>query len=479
MNTQHRSEVLVVGNGALGIFLASELAARGLTAVTVVGPAARPGGASQAAGAMLGCFSEVTTETLASAPGRAKFELGLEAHRRWPEVLDSLSDESTGDLWAARDTYVVLNTAGGELDTANFDAMLSALREYGGSWDEVTASDIEGYRPRPDRRALRAIRLTGEGAIDGRLVLDAAQRQATRRGVRFIDATVTAIERDKAGRASGVRMSTGETITARTVVVAAGAYSRDLYAPLVERHQVMPLFGGAGFALVVEQDPGSLRDAVIRTPNRAFACGLHSVPLGGARTYLGATNAVVPVPQAEPFLGDAQFLANCAMEQIDQSMFHARVTQWRSGNRPVPLDGFPMIGWTSVPGLYLMTGTYRDGYHCAPVLAEQVADQILGKEGGLNPLWHPERTPLEARTVEQSAEMIAVHRLASWFEADSHAPPQVAAGSLAASFRDQARQFYDRLGLGYGLGADVLMYFLNSLHAPHVIDALGYLRRHG
>lgn len=478
--TTDLNDIVVVGNGVLALFLANELADRGQSAVTVVGPATRAGGASQAAAAMLGCFAEVTGETLASEAGRAKFEIGLEAHRRWPDVLSGLEDEFlTADqatsLRTATDTFVILNTVGGHLDTTNYEAMLSALCEYGVACDDVSPSDIAGYRPRPDKRAIRAVRLPDEGAVDARRLLHAAQLRAARRGIRFRDDSVTKVVLSTDGRVDGVQLASGESVVSRTVVVAAGAYSQTLLAPLAARHQIMPLFAGVGLSVVVDE-VDNVRDAVLRTPNRAFACGLHSVPLPNGQIYLGATNAVASSPQSGPPLGDAQFLTTCAMEQIDDALAYGRVRDWRIGNRPVSLDGFPLLGWTSTPGLYLMSGTYRDGFHCAPVLAEHAADQILGNAGTLGSRWEPERRPLPVRTVEQSIEQMVEHRLASWFEADGHGPPQWSAGKLATVFRDQAQRFYDQLHIEYGLSADIVAFMMVSMRQKAAIDTVAYLR---
>ena len=72
------ADIVVVGNGALGLFLADELAGRNSQKkIAVVGPRDRNGGASQAAGAMLGCFSEVTNDTLRTDASRARFEICL------------------------------------------------------------------------------------------------------------------------------------------------------------------------------------------------------------------------------------------------------------------------------------------------------------------------------------------------------------------------------------------------------------------
>jgi glycine/D-amino acid oxidase-like deaminating enzyme len=108
--TDRNVDILIVGNGALGIFLANELARRKLGEVTVVGPSSRFGGASRAAGAMLGCFCEVTSSTLSSDLGRRKFEISLEAHRRWKKLRAEISDVHSGAIHVVPDTFLILNS---------------------------------------------------------------------------------------------------------------------------------------------------------------------------------------------------------------------------------------------------------------------------------------------------------------------------------------------------------------------------------
>src|ERR1700678_2167248 len=86
-------------------------------------------GGSQAAGAMMGCFGEITTESLRTQPSRTRFELGVAAHDRWPDILRKLQEHAPGGrpLQTATETHVVLNSISAELDNANLAAMISAL----------------------------------------------------------------------------------------------------------------------------------------------------------------------------------------------------------------------------------------------------------------------------------------------------------------------------------------------------------------
>lgn len=460
-----RADVLVVGNGALGMFTAEALASAGAGEVVVVGPPDRPGGASRAAGAMIGCFGEVTKDTLRTTAGRAKFAVSLAAHKRWPEVLERLgriAAERGEPLRAVQDTFVILNAVGGELDSLNFAAMMSALDEFSEPWSEASPGDIRSYRPRTDARALRIVHLPHEGAVDGNQVLSLMGEVLDRVGVRQVAGSVRSLV-STGGRVTGVELDDGQVISAGTVVVAAGVRTAELVRPVLGRDEMMPIYAGAGVALIGRRAQGESFTSVVRSPNRSGSCGLHLVPFGDGREYIGATNILFEEPQTHADVGVGRFLAECAIEQLDERICFHKVEEWRTGNRPVTLDGFPLIGPVSVDGLYVMTGTYRDGFHCAPVLAEHVAAEVMGGSGTLDMPFAPGRSPLWSWSVEESADEFALHMLAGWFEAGAQSPPEVSAATLGQLFRGQGSAVYQALRTQYGLGPEILMY----LTGPH------------
>jgi glycine oxidase len=459
-----RADVVIVGNGVLGLFLADQLSERGAGSIVVVGPADRATGGSQAAGAMLGCFGETTSESLRTPESRVRFELGVTAHARWPAVLDKLAPYAPNgqNLQVANETHVVLNSVGSELDTINLTAMVEALDTYGKPWEDIDPRDIPGFNPRTDTRPLRAILLPDEGAVDARGVLAAAEARVRAAGVRFADQTVRTLLKD-GGAITGVELADGHVIEAGQVVVAAGARSEELVRTLVPDLDLMPMFPGLGFAMIAKRTAGEPFRSVVRTPNRGFACGLHVVPSINGREYYGATNRLVDEVIGSTWMGDVRFLAQYSMQQLDEQVACHEVEHWLAGNRPVTLDGFPLIGWLPLTGLYLMTGTYRDGFHCAPVLAEHVANELLGKPGIIDTMFQPTRRPIETRTIQHSIDEYVEHNLAAWFETGAEAAPQMTTRQIAEYYRVKGTQVYDQIGTNYALGPDILWYAQGSL----------------
>lgn len=469
-------DVVVVGNGVVGLSVATALArqAAGLS-VAIVGPRHRTGGASAAAGAMLGCFGEVTRHTLASGVGRARFELQLAAHRRWPGELDELGEHTGAPLRASRDTHVILNSVGGGLDSENFAAMLAALREYGEPYED--GGDIPGLRPSPDARPLRTVRIEGEGAVHARRLLGALEHRASAAGVTTIDDTVEGL-RIAGNAVVGVGLAGDqEDLAAGEIVLAAGAYTTALLAALPDPHAVPPVYAGSGFAYVAERVLGEALTTAVRTVTRAGSCGLHAIPLGEGMEYFGATNVVFGQPELRPHLGLFAFLTEAVVGQIDRLASFSRVEELRMGNRPVPFDTFPLLGPGPQRGLWLVGGGYRDGLHASPEWADRAARSVVDAKNYFPEEFSPCRAPISTMSVAESIEDFVAQQIGSAFEGGIRLTPFQGLEDLDRMYRPMAERLYERLGISFGLAPDIVSFLcLTRKSDADVEKAAAYLR---
>ena len=178
------------------------------------------------------------------------------------------------------------------------------------------------------------------------------------------------------------------------------------------------MVSGYGVSALVDTEDGSVPESVIRTPNRAFACGLHVVPRAGGTVYFGATNIISEQPRTTALLSDVQFLLGCADRQVRRDFSEGGLRRLQVGNRPVPLDGFPLLGEVTT-GLWMMTGTYRDGLHQSPLLAREMSRRILGEEPQFDlDRFSPVRAPIQTMTREEIVEATITHMLATGYEHD-------------------------------------------------------------
>jgi len=404
-------DVIVVGNGSIGSAIThaiNELDSN--LNIAIVGDPTRKGAASVAAGAMLGAYGEVTAAGLKSEAGRAKIQEGIDAGKAWDSWIESINEKATSEnaISKRKGTYIILNSAGGEQDTDNYYAILDTLKKNNEDHEEIDAREIEGLNAWPMKRALRAINIPNESSMESDRLLsaydDIFERAAN---ITFIGDHVTGLK-VTGDKISGIETAENGLLEADSVVIAAGVGTQNILNTLPEVARRIPrIFPGGGTSLLVNPEwvygteTAAVVPHVVRTPNRSFACGLHMIPRGDKNVYIGGTNYLSFEPWYEPNMSDQQFLVECATEQLNQDFVWSKIIKTQVGNRPVSADGFPLVGKTSVKGLSIVSGTFRDGLHMSPVFAQQIAREIVLDEACVNELFQPERELIQAFTREE------------------------------------------------------------------------------
>ena len=459
-------DAIVVGNGALGLSLGLVLARRGLE-VAVAGDASRPFAASAAAGAMNGCFGEVTPMLLKSEYGRTKLAMDVQATGLWNEWEQLLMEESDeGSIRVANGTIVILNTIGvPEIDSAGFAAIRLALEEYKEPYEDLDPLEIDWLQPVPTSRPLRALFIPNEHAVNTPALLRGLATAFSRAGGTLIDSEVAGLRLGH-DAIEGVNLRSGATLSSRTVVLAAGVASYSLLSALPEdiRDRIPALVAGCGVALLVNTVDGSTPECVIRTPNRAFSCGLHVVPRADGQIYLGATNEILPEPSRTAAIGEINLLLS-GIRQLRANLVDGHVERILVGNRPVSLDGFPLLGEAGVPGLWMMTGTYRDGLHQSPLLAREIAARILGDPYDTSlDIFTPVRPPLQGMTRQECLETAVKHTIAVGYEHDWSLPEDLPP-LIEEQFRRSFVQELEEIHPGYTPPPELLFFVEPEIHA--------------
>lgn len=449
-------EIAIVGNGILGLSTAFFLHARDPTIqIAIIGRSIRMGAATTAAGAMFNCFGEVTARTLTSPYHRIKFEWAVESLKRWTDFLPLLDLDNQAGKGG---TYVILNSRNGGLDDENFAAVEQALIKTQTPFSEVDPAGILGLNPIMDYRPLRALHIPIEHHINPNRVIDRLEKihQAM-----SYDAEVNKITMEKSFH---LLLDDGTRLTADKVLIAAGAASQSLIDQFPEIKRRIPrVLSSVGTSMVLKA-PDIPLDSVVRTPSRAGACGFHMLPLGEGDIYAGATAYFSETLQTQERMRYPYNLMRNIIHQFNQTFEDAKIQRMMTGNRPVTSDGFPLMGQTSVPGLWILTGTNRDGFHDAPLLCEDLACRILKQPPLLDNPFLPERKPLQTMTQLESIAEAVKHAVAVNYEYGITMP--ISGDDLEATFakglRRRFEEIYETLGTEVALPVEMLVMFLRN-----------------
>jgi glycine oxidase len=180
------------------------------------------------------------------------------------------------------------------------------------------------------------------------------------------------------GRVDGVVLADGTKIAADVVVLAAGAWSRDIAGVAPElRPPVRPI---KGQMLALRMDPSApLLSHVVWAP------GAYLVPRRDGRLLVGATVEEKGYDTSLTAGGiltllEAAWRAVPAVEELP-------IEEMWVGHRPGSRDDAPILGAGPIEGLIYATGHHRNGILLAPITAEAIARLVL--DGAADPAIRP------------------------------------------------------------------------------------------
>lgn len=350
-------DVVVIGGGVMGCASAWLLAEAGLR-VRVLERSVPGAEASSAAAGILGAQIE------AHGPGPMT-ELSLASRARWADFAERLRAATGIDVEYRQ--HGVLQLAYDANDLGKLRDRAAWQRSMGLEVDELSGQDIRALEPALADAVAGGLRFAGDARIDPPRLLQALHFAALRAGARFsTGAYVSRVEIDGA-RATGVRLEDGSLLSAQHVVIAAGSWSALIGGLPLEAGAVRPARGQ-----IVEL---TVREPLLRSV--VFAPGCYLVPRDDGRILIGSTLELVGY-RREVTAKAVRDLLDAALK-LAPSLESAAIGKTWSNFRPYTETGRPLLGETSISGLVLATGHFRNGILLAPITAEIVRAVISGE----------------------------------------------------------------------------------------------------
>ena len=360
--SSQRTEVLVIGGGAIGLSVAWRARQRGHE-VTVLDRAKAGHGTSHVAAGMIAPVAEVEF----GAAGRRLLELGLRSAAIWPGFAAELG-ETTGTDVGFRRTGTLLLAADAD-EAAELERQLELRGSLGLEVRRLAPSAARELEPALAPALRMALEVPDDHAVDPRRVVEALRAACLRAGVTLREGTAVERVRVRDGRVEGVELAGGEPMDAETVVCAAGPWSGEIGGlPEEAKVPVRPVKGQI-MRLRDPQGPGLL-ERVVR-----YAGG-YVVPRGDGRYVLGATVEERGFELGATAGGVYELLRDA--HELLPGIAELEIEELCTGLRPGTPDNVPAIGAGALDGLIWATGHHRNGILLAPLTAELVAGLLDG-----------------------------------------------------------------------------------------------------
>lgn len=357
--------MIVVGTGVAGASSAYALARRGAEVVAI--DSNRVG---QATAAGAGIIQPWSSAAATSAPW---YELYLAGAAYYPTLLDRLGEDGSADVGYARSGSLVVSS-----DEALLADVESRTRRHQPSRPEVgevariTPAQARALFP-PLAPHLSAVHISGGGRVDGRKLRLGLLDGARRHGSLVLSGEACLLFRD--GAVTGVRAG-DSVVNADAVVVAGGAWSNGLLAPLGLRLPVQPQRGQILHLEIPGVDPGGWPSI--------HPLNSHYMVCFAGRVVVGATRETGSGFDPRITAGGLHEVLTAALS-IAPGLACATHIETRVGLRPLSPEHVPQIGLVpGVPGLAVITGFGAAGLTMGPIAGELIADMIFGVSPALD-----------------------------------------------------------------------------------------------
>ena len=350
-------KVIIVGAGIAGMAIGWRLAQAGAE-VELYDRGLAGRGATWAAAGMIAPGAELTDESeeLAAFARRSR--------AAWPRFAAELEAESGCSIGYSEPGSLILT-----LDNTRAHALVEhakQLKAFGGEW--LAPQTLRQREPlvSPDVRG--ALYIPGDAQADNRLTADALRIVLAGRNIAIHENTEVRGLLVTDHRVRGIVCAKG-TVAGDAVIMASGAWLTEFGGSPAELPPVAPVKG----QMVAVQAPAgtSLPKHLLWGDN------VYMVARGG-RVLIGATVEDVGFDTSVSAEACARLLS--AASRIVPALHEWPVSEMWAGLRPRTPDGAPVLGASSVDGLYVAGGQFRNGILFAPAVADAMQQIVLSSQ---------------------------------------------------------------------------------------------------
>lgn len=357
---------IVVGAGILGAATAYHLAREG-EKVTIV-DRKDPGQATDAA-------AGIVCPWLSQRRNKAWYRLAKGGAKYYPTLIDYLKDDGEQETGYKRVGAISLHTD--EHKLLKMEERVLKRREDAPEIGDITRlSEAETkalFPPLADEYF--SLHVSGAARVNGRALRDALLQAAKKRGAVFIHGEAELVSQQY--QITGVNVN-GEFIGADQVIVTAGAWAKDLLAPIGLNILVTPQKAQIVHLHMPKVDTSNW--PLVMPPNNQYMLTFED-----GRIVVGATHEDDAGFDLRVTAGGLEEVLTKALS-VAPGLAESTVLETRIGFRPFTPGFLPVFGYA--PGfqnLLVANGLGASGLTAGPYLGKELAMLALGYETELNP----------------------------------------------------------------------------------------------
>lgn len=344
-------DVIVIGGGVIGLTIARELAPRKSVLLLDRGPTGA--GASWAAAGILSPLSEANDQG-------PFFQLCSRSFTLYGDFVGGLHEE-TGIDCGYSGSEGVLTLATSEEAAAVLESRAAWQRMAGFEVELLSADDVRKLEPLITAPVRNGLLMPHERSVAPRPLVNAIRESCLNRGVEIqTGVAVESISRNS--------VHTGHmNFEAASIVIASGVWSGELKG----LDPVIPVQPRKGQILSLKV-PSKVFHRMIRWQHSYF------VPRSSGELIVGATEEDAGFDRSITPAGIGQLLNEA--QQISSHVGSYPILEMWTGLRPATPDRLPILGPSSIAGVYYATGHYRNGVLLAPITASIITDLIENRK---------------------------------------------------------------------------------------------------
>ena len=349
-------DVVVVGAGVIGCFIAYELSKAGFEVVVVEKSQVGSEASSAAAGLLVPLH-------MAEEERTPLFDLYLASTKMFPNFVPELQQETVIDV-EYRPSGTLRVSLSDEEEAVRFSQFQNWEKAFGMAMTWLDKEEAHALEPELAPTVCGGIFSHDEAYINSARLVLALARAASLRKTRFLQGCLATGIRRQGDRFSAIQTTEGE-ISAGHLVIAAGAWSR----PLCEELGVtIPIAPARGQMLAVTLLQRTLQRPINSSRGSIF-------PRADGSVYVGATVEHVGFDKRNTPQGIASLLEDGSA--VVPRLSEGRIERMWSGLRPFCEDGLPVIG--ALPGwenVAVAAGHFTMGITGSPITAKIIKELI-------------------------------------------------------------------------------------------------------